>query len=365
MQKGLAPIPLNKGGLRLQSEGGCFPNTRGGLGVVWIVIILAALVGGGYVFMFEHDNPFGLFSTDEGLVDSTDREPIFEKGSNVLTDWNTYRNEEYGFEVRYPADWFAEGATLTSYNPALFARGGFPSNNQLQVQFYLFPKGQFLSLSDWFVKLAKSGTTFVTSRELRIGGEVAKRTEGEKSCGPESGCGEPLDGNIRLLHNGRGFQISFVPYNSKLIDDFEKILSTFRFTSTPESKTRAYRSPVIDSISPSSGSIGTEIKIYGTNLLDNRGDQNVVIVNSKGELAYLGFGDASGSEVRDSAGNFLRWSYLKVKIGSRICKERATDAGLPCASWMTILPGRYFIFIDHTNVQGHFESNRVEFTVSS
>lgn len=113
-----------------------------------------------------------------------------------------------------------------------------------------------------------------------------------------------------------------------------------------------YSFPVIDSISPTSGPLGTEIKVFGKNMVDARGDQNVAIVNDKGEIAYFGFGDAS----------FER-TYLRVKVDSRICKKRGTDATLPCSSWMTVIPGKYYIFIDHNNFQGHFESNKIMFTI--
>ncbi len=131
------------------------------------------------------------------------------------------------------------------------------------------------------------------------------------------------------------------------------------------SNTSSENTPVIDSITPSNGHVGTEIKIKGKNLVDAGGNQNIVIVNNKEELAYLGFGDATGSDVRDSNGKFLYWSYLKVTIGSKICKNRSTNAGLPCKAWMTILPGNYQMFIDHTNAIGHVESNRAAFTVTA
>ena len=37
---------------------------------------------------------------------------------NETADWKTYRNEEYGFEVKYPADWKEENKKL--YSPEMY-----------------------------------------------------------------------------------------------------------------------------------------------------------------------------------------------------------------------------------------------------
>lgn len=39
--------------------------------------------------------------------------PVKEEGKKAgITDWKTYRNEEYGFEIKYPSDWISEEVTI-------------------------------------------------------------------------------------------------------------------------------------------------------------------------------------------------------------------------------------------------------------
>lgn len=34
-----------------------------------------------------------------------------------ISRWKTYRNEEFGFEMKYPTNWFVSGNAITSYDP--------------------------------------------------------------------------------------------------------------------------------------------------------------------------------------------------------------------------------------------------------
>ena len=109
--------------------------------------------------------------------------------------------------------------------------------------------------------------------------------------------------------------------------------------------------PVITSITPSSGPIGTIIELKGTNLAGFEGDLDAWIENSKGEIAFLpGIGSTPRAD-----------QTIRIKIDSQLCKGNNNYSGLPCTSYLTITPGVYNIY---TQPWGK-TSNKVKFTVTS
>lgn len=86
-----------------------FPTmgTRKGIAPVIWVIIAAVLLGGGYLVAQKSKSKMESVETvAEQVTESTTQETTpFQIA--VPSDWNTYRNEEYGFEFRYPASWQA------------------------------------------------------------------------------------------------------------------------------------------------------------------------------------------------------------------------------------------------------------------
>lgn len=107
--------------------------------------------------------------------------------------------------------------------------------------------------------------------------------------------------------------------------------------------------PVINSISPNSGPIGTIIEIRGNNLNGFEGDMDAMIENSKGETAVL------------LGMTRVEQNLIRVKIESKICKKNNSYSGLPCESYLNIVPGVYNIYA----LPWGKMSNKVKFTVTS
>lgn len=124
--------------------------------------------------------------------------------------------------------------------------------------------------------------------------------------------------------------------------------------STNNSIQDSYLSPVISSIFPQKGSIGTIVSIVGKNLVDNRGEQNVAISNNRGMIGYL----VQQNVVKNSDNS---WT-IGARIDSKICSNRLTDSGL-CSSYFQLIPGNYSIYIDHNNVSGNHKSNAFAFVI--
>ncbi len=105
--------------------------------------------------------------------------------------------------------------------------------------------------------------------------------------------------------------------------------------------------PVISSIAPSSGPVGTKIELTGCNFLGFESDKNLWIENSRGEKAIIhGERDASNTT-------------LKATLASPLCTGDTSYSGLPCPSYLTLVPGVYSIYSSSWGGM----SNRVSFTI--
>ncbi len=68
---------------------------------IWIVVVAVALLAGGVLAWQYLDKP-------KEEVEA----PKVEAPKNETADWKTYRNEEFGFEIKIPEKWFVEGKTI-------------------------------------------------------------------------------------------------------------------------------------------------------------------------------------------------------------------------------------------------------------
>ncbi|MFH1170193.1 MAG: hypothetical protein V1704_01395 [Candidatus Vogelbacteria bacterium] len=72
-----------------------------GFSAVALVILLAVLIGGGYV-MWQKQTITPPSALPEG--EGTPTSPL-GGGLEGVKNWKTYRNDEYGFEFKYPLQW--------------------------------------------------------------------------------------------------------------------------------------------------------------------------------------------------------------------------------------------------------------------
>ena len=130
------------------------------------------------------------------------------------TNWKTYRNEKYGFEVKYPAEWIAESA-LTGV-VTFTSRGG--------SKIGVFSQGY---------NVGDIGTPACTSVSVSIASHPAKRVECRNQAGKVF-IEVRFDPSIPKQEN---FAIIFDPRSdqAEALKTFNQILSTFKFISSTSS----------------------------------------------------------------------------------------------------------------------------------
>ncbi|OGG83493.1 hypothetical protein A3A42_04710 [Candidatus Kaiserbacteria bacterium RIFCSPLOWO2_01_FULL_55_25] len=110
--------------------------------------------------------------------------------------------------------------------------------------------------------------------------------------------------------------------------------------------------PVISSITPSSGPVGTTIEIQGCNFLGFEGDKILWFTNSGGVKGVI--------HGESDAGTRTLNTVMRVTLPQTLCQSDNSYSGLPCSASLNFVPGTYTIY---SNSWGG-NSNAVNFTVT-
>jgi len=120
---------------------------------ILIVVILAAVVGGG-ILAYQY------WRTPKEEVEIPEVKPSEEITKDETANWRVYRNEEYGFEIRYPSEWQhkVDKNYIGFYDPQKIK---FVAPNELTIR--MFPKENNIPLDKWIQELPeiKSETEIV------------------------------------------------------------------------------------------------------------------------------------------------------------------------------------------------------------
>ena len=150
-----------------------------------------------------------------------------DETANETADWQIYRNEEYGFEMRYPGDWREQQTTrinrlelITEFLP----EGGDPA--------YAFGDHLTVSIEENKEKLTLEELieSFKKNLNYIYGNEKYGKLDGHTSFeGKVINMGQSILYQVLVIKDNNIFNISYEYFYEESLERFNQILSTFKF----------------------------------------------------------------------------------------------------------------------------------------
>lgn len=211
-------------------------NQKGISSLLLIVIIVGILAIGG-VLAYQY------------YWQASEEEIEEETSTDETADWKVYRNEEIGYEVKYPKDWYVkeeyrseckfedclEYLYIENIEEKVIVAGEGPfTENGSYFKIVILKAENISSIEEWIEKgdipdrVKQERLDFIIT--LEIGGIEIKAWKGTGSA----------DGGIEFIKDGRFYRIHYISGSQeqfdKDLDIFKQMLSTFRFIEKEETK---------------------------------------------------------------------------------------------------------------------------------
>jgi len=161
-----------------------------------IVVIVLAIIGGGVWYYVSNKN----------------QSPA---GGDQFKDWKTYRNEEYGFEVKYPNNW---NINTISENEAVEFMA--PGKKMRSIGIFIDNNPKNLSLEEFYN--GKNGEELFHGA---TGGYISLKIDGESAIRFKNVLGLTTGDVIVIPLDKKNIRIDII----NDFDTFTQILSTFKF----------------------------------------------------------------------------------------------------------------------------------------
>lgn len=320
---------------------------------LFIVTVIAVIAGGIIIGAFKLMKcPFWWpsFQQIQSVKDETaDSSSI----ASATEDWQTYRNEEYGFEIKYPKEL------------PIDLGGPLVEPNVFYWRWSVYEYAISLVVSDILKKEPFSPSEKTKISEITIDNEKGVRYEEEQwvPAGYQRGGHVEAHTNFSITvdveHLGKNYRFHLTsPIESQWVfNDFNQMLSTFKFIDNESQNTQNESAPEIKSITPAFGPKGTMVEIRGVGLSGFEGDLDVYFEKADGEKVML----------TDTFGDYTitRDKLIKVEVvepcqkGEKVI-GRYSGIESEC-DYVELTPGVYKVYAEPWGVK----SNVVQFTVIS